>query len=257
MLVLTEKKQGVGWLYLNQPESLNSLTEELAVAVVKAVAELEADPEVRVLVFSGQGRAFCAGGNLDSLKALEQEDAAAAFVTACGKTSEALFNCRKPVIAMVNGVAAGAGFNLALACDLVFAAAGVKFIQSFSNIGLVPDCGGHYLLPRAVGSWRAKQAMFEASPITAEQGKELGFVNAIYPAEELAAATEKYAVALAQRAPLSLQNCKKLVNQSDHMTMAEMLAAEAAVQGKLVVSADCKEGLAAFKEKRQPQFKGE
>ncbi len=257
MLVLTEKKQGVGWLYLNQPDSLNSLTAELAEAVVQAVADFEADPEVRVLVFSGQGRAFCAGGNLDSLKALEQEDAAVAFVTAAGKTTEALFNCRKPVIAMVNGVAAGAGFNLALACDLVFAAAGVKFIQSFSNIGLVPDCGGHYLLPRAIGNWRAKQAMFEASPITAEQGKELGFVNAIYPAEELAAATEKYAVQLAQRAPLSLQNCKKLVNQSDNMSMAEMLAAEAAIQGKLVVSADCKEGLAAFKEKRQPQFKGE
>ena len=249
MLVLTEKKQGVGWLYLNQPNSLNSLTAELAAAVVEAVAALEADPEIRVLVFSGQGRAFCAGGNLDSLNALTNEDEAVAFVTAAGKTSEALFNCRKPVIAMVNGVAAGAGFNLALACDLVFAAEGVKFIQSFSNIGLVPDCGGHYLLPRAIGNWRAKQAMFEAAPITAEEGKELGFVNAVYPAAELAEATEKYAV--------SLQNCKKLVNQSDNMTMAEMLAAEAAIQGKLVVSADCKEGLAAFKEKRQPQFKGE
>ena len=198
MLVLTEKKQGVGWLYLNQQNSLNSLTAELAAAVVEAVAALEADPEVRVLVFSGQGRAFCAGGNLDSLNALTNEDEAVAFVTAAGKTSEALFNCRKPVIAMVNGVAAGAGFNLALACDLVFAAEGVKFIQSFSNIGLVPDCGGHYLLPRAIGNWRAKQAMFEAAPITAEEGKELGFVNAVYPAAELAEATEKYAVALAQ-----------------------------------------------------------
>ena len=90
--------------------------------MVEAVAALEADPEVRVLVFSGQGRAFCAGGNLDSLNALTNEDEAVAFVTAAGKTSEALFNCRKPVIAMVNGVAAGAGFNLALACDLFIAA---------------------------------------------------------------------------------------------------------------------------------------
>jgi len=92
MLVLTEKKQGVGWLYLNQPNSLNSLTAELAAAVVEAVAALEADPEIRVLVFSGQGRAFCAGGNLDSLNALTNEDEAVAFVTAAGKTSEALFN---------------------------------------------------------------------------------------------------------------------------------------------------------------------
>ena len=133
----------------------------------------------------------------------------------------------------------------------------MKFIQSFSNIGLVPDCGGHYFLPRAIGIWRAKQAMFEALPITAEEGKELGFVNAIYPAEELAAATEKYAVQLAQRAPLSLQNCKKLLNETGNLSLAELLEAEAAVQGKLVVSADCKEGLAAFAEKRQPNFKGE
>ena len=257
MLVLTEKRQGVGWLYLNRPDSLNSLTAELAADVVEAVAQLEADTEVRVIVFSGQGRAFCAGGDLASLKALEQEEDAVAFVQAAGKTSEALFNCRKPVIAMVNGVAAGAGFNLALACDLVFAAAGVKFIQSFSNIGLVPDCGGHYFLPRAIGIWRAKQAMFEALPITAEEGKELGFVNAIYPAEELAATTEKYAVQLAQRAPLSLQNCKKMLNETGNLSLAELLEAEAAVQGKLVVSADCKEGLAAFAEKRQPNFKGE
>lgn len=256
MMVLTEKKHGVGWIYLNQPDSLNSLTEELAQAVVDAVADMEQDPDVRVVVFTGKGRAFCAGGNLGSLKALTDEQAAVAFVTACGKTSEALYNCKKPVIAMVNGVAAGAGFNLALACDLVFAAAGTRFIQSFSNIGLMPDCGGHFFLPRAIGSWRAKQAMFEASPITAEQGLEYGFVNAIYSAEELAAETEKYAEALAQRAPLSLQNCKQLVNKSDSMNLAELLAAEAEIQGKLVVSADCKEGLAAFAEKRTANFVG-
>lgn len=256
MLVLTEKKHGVGWLTLNRPEALNSLTAELAADIVASVDALAADPEVRVLVVSGAGRAFCAGGDLSSLKALTDEKAAADFVKGCGKTSAAFYNCPKPVIAMVNGVAAGAGFNLALACDMVFAASGVKFIQSFSNIGLAPDCGGHYLLPRAVGCWRARQLMFEASPITAEQGKEAGFVNAVYPAEELADKTAEYAENLAKRAPLALAGCKRLLNEGEHYSLAEMLAAEAELQGKLVVSADCKEGLAAFAEKRPAKFQG-
>lgn len=256
-VVVIKKEQGVGWLYMNRPKALNSLTAELSEAIVEAVAELDADPEVRVIVFSGEGRAFCAGGDLGSLKALDNQAAASAFVTMAGKTSEALAGCGKPVIAMVNGVAAGAGFNLALACDIVFAAAGVKFIQSFTNIGLAPDCGGHYFLPRAIGSWRAKQAMFEAAPITAEQGKELGFVNEIYAPEELAEATAKYAAMLAKRAPLALAACKRLVNASGLMDLSGLLAAEAEAQSRLVVSADCKEGLAAFAEKRQPEFKGE
>ena len=250
MLVLTEKKHGVGWLTLNRPEALNSLTAELAADIVASVDALAADPEVRVLVVSGAGR------DLSSLKALTDEKAAADFVKGCGKTSAAFYNCPKPVIAMVNGVAAGAGFNLALACDMVFAASGVKFIQSFSNIGLAPDCGGHYLLPRAVGCWRARQLMFEASPITAEQGKEAGFVNAVYPAEELADKTAEYAENLAKRAPLALAGCKRLLNEGENYSLAEMLAAEAELQGKLVVSADCKEGLAAFAEKRPAKFQG-
>ncbi|MBQ3200107.1 MAG: enoyl-CoA hydratase/isomerase family protein [Firmicutes bacterium] len=256
MLVLTEKKNGVGWLYLNRPEALNSLTAGLVEELSAAIGQLAADDEVRVLVFSGQGRAFCAGGDLASLKALTDEQQAADFVASCGAAAQALYDCPKPVIAMVNGVAAGAGFNLALACDIVLAAEGVKFIQSFSNIGLVPDCGGHYFLPRAIGSWHAKQAMFEASPITAEQGKAYGFVNAIYPAADLAAETAKYAEMLAKRAPLSLQGCKNLLNRGGSFTLAEILAAEAELQGKLVCSADCKEGLAAFAEKRAANFRG-
>lgn len=256
MLVLTEKKNGVGWLYLNRPEALNSLTAELAEELLAAIKQLAADDEVRVLVFSGQGRAFCAGGDLASLKALTDEQQAADFVANCGAAAQALYDCPKPVIAMVNGVAAGAGFNLALACDIVLAAEGVKFIQSFSNIGLVPDCGGHYFLPRAIGSWLAKQAMFEASPITAEQGKAYGFVNAIYPAADLLAETTKYAEMLAKRAPLSLQYCKHLLNGGGNLTLAEVLEAEAKMQGKLVCSADCKEGLAAFAEKRAANFRG-
>ena len=256
MVVLTEKKGNVGWIYLNQPKSLNSITNELAAGALSAIEEMEQDADVRVIVFTGAGRAFCAGGNLQALDALDTEDAAREFVSTVGEVSQALFDCPKPVIGMINGVAAGAGFNLALACDILFAAEGVKFIQSFSNIGLAPDFGGHYFLPRAIGPWLAKKAMFDAAPITAEEGMKLGFVNAVYPAGELQAETEKYAEWLAARAPLALAACKKLINHSGEMTLAEVMEIESINQAQLLMSEDCKEGLAAFAEKRQPVFSG-
>lgn len=256
MVVLTEKKGNVGWIYLNQPKSLNSITTELAAGALAAIEEMEQDAEVRVIVFSGAGRAFCAGGNLQSLDALDTAEAAEDFVSTVGAVSQALYDCSKPVIGMINGVAAGAGFNLALACDILFAAEGVKFIQSFSNIGLAPDFGGHYFLPRAIGPWLAKKAMFDAAPITAEEGLRLGFVNAVYPAETLLAETEKYAEWLAGRAPLALAACKKLINHSGEMTLAEVMEVESINQAQLLMSEDCKEGLQAFAEKRQPVFRG-
>ena len=256
MYVLTEKANGVGWLYMNRPEALNSLTAELVADTVAAIKQMEADEAVRVIVFSGAGRAFCAGGDLGSLNDLTDEKEAVAFMANAGQISEALYKCAKPVIAMVNGAAAGAGFNLALACDMIFAVSGAKFIQSFSNIGLAPDCGGHYFLPKAIGIWRAKQAMFDALPITAEQGMEYGFVNAVFPAETLKEETAQYAEKLAKRAPLALQSIKKVLNASPNYSLDEVLQTEAQANGRLVLTADCKEGLAAFAEKRPADFKG-
>lgn len=257
MVVLTEKKGKVGWITLNRPEALNGINEELADAAVAAFAQMEADSDVNVIVFTGAGKAFCAGGDLKAIMALDSEEVAQAFVAKAGSITDAIYNCKKPVIGMINGVAAGAGFNLALACDILFTANTVKFIQSFSNVALVPDCGGHFFLPRAIGSWLAKEAMFEASPVTAIAAKEhYGFVNQIYASEELLEETTKYADYLASKAPLSLQNCKALVNKSGTMTLAEILKAEAEIQGKLVMSDDCKEGLNAFFEKRAPEFTG-
>lgn len=257
MLVLTEKQNGVGWIYMNNPASLNSLTAELVADTVAAVREMDADDEVRVIVFSGAGRAFCAGGDLGALADLADLDESVAFMANAGQISEAIYKAAKPVIAMVNGAAAGAGFNLALACDMIFAVSGAKFIQSFTNIGLAPDCGGHYFLPRAIGSHRAKQAMFEAAPITAEQGVAYGFVNAVFAAEDLKAETAKYAEMLAKRAPLALQSIKRVLNATPNSSLDEVLRKEAQANGRLALTADCKEGLAAFGEKRAPEFKGE
>ncbi|MEG2204629.1 MAG: enoyl-CoA hydratase/isomerase family protein, partial [Oscillospiraceae bacterium] len=152
--VLVQKENGIAWITLNRPQALNGLNEPLSAALVEAIAQADADGAVRVMVLGGAGRAFCAGGDLKAIAALESEDAAKRFVVAAGAIISAIAGAQKPVIAMVNGVAAGAGFNLALACDLIVAAENARFIQSFSTVGLIPDCGGSLLLTRAVGPWR-------------------------------------------------------------------------------------------------------
>lgn len=168
----------------------------------------------------------------------------------------ALFNMKTPTIAMVNGAAAGAGFNLALACDLVFASEKTKFIQSFVNVGIASDCGGHYLLEKAVGRHLAKELMFTARPVSAQEGKELGFVNRVYPLETLREETLKFAQMIASKAPLAVSASKQLLNRAEEMSLEEVLAAEKQQQGPLLLSHDCKEGIAAFREKREAVFTG-
>ena len=254
--VITEKINKVGIIKLNRPQSLNCINEKMAMDFEKAIQDLQEDEYINIIIVTGEGKAFCAGGDINAIKNLKSADETVAFVRKAGTITSNIYHCPKPVIAMVNGAAAGAGFNIALACDLIFAAQNSKFIQSFANVGLAPDCGGHYFLPRAIGIHLAKQYMFEASPITAQQGLDYGFVNKIFPPEELASATFAYAEKLSNQAPLALQKCKHLLNTSDNYTLDDILHAEAKNQGDLVMSQDCQEGLSAFLEKRQPNFKG-
>lgn len=254
--VILEKKEKVGIIKFNRPESLNCINEELADEFNTAITRLENDEAINIIVVTGMGKAFCAGGDIKAIKNLNTKEEAYDFVAKAGTISERIYHSPKPVIAMVNGAAAGAGFNVALACDLIFASHKAKFIQSFVNVGLAPDCGGHYLLPNAIGKHLAKQYMFEANPVTAEKALELGFVNYIFSPEELEKATLEYAEKLANKAPLALQQCKKLLNNSDGMTLKEVLVAETEIQSILAMTEDSKEGLTAFTEKRQPIFKG-
>ena len=154
----------------------------------------------------------------------------------------ALFRMKTPTIAMVNGAAAGAGFNLALACDMIFAAEKAKFIQSFVNVGIASDCGGHYLLEKAVGRHLAKELMFTARPVTAQEGKELGFVNRIYPGGQLMDETLAFAAEIAKKAPLALAATKQLLNRAEEMSLEEVLEAEKQQQGPLLLSHDCERG---------------
>jgi 2-(1,2-epoxy-1,2-dihydrophenyl)acetyl-CoA isomerase len=241
---------------MNRPEALNSLNTDLAQELILNLAELNENPDVNVVVLTGAGKAFCAGGDLKALKQLGSELDAVSFVRRCGEISRAITMLKKPVIGMVNGVAAGAGFNLALACDLITCAENVRFIQSFSSVGLIPDCGGHWLLPRAVGPWLAKKLIYFAEPVDARRAMELGFVCHISQPENLWTETAAMAESLALRPPLALRQSKELILNTSMLSFDEVLERESMIQGELLMGEDCAEGISAFIQKRKPDFKG-
>ncbi len=254
--IITQKPGQIGIIKLNRPQSLNGINEMMAMEFEKAIHDFTKDTDIRVIILTGAGKAFCAGGDIKVLQQLKTAEETVAFVRKAGTITANIYHCPKPIIAMVNGAAAGAGFNIAMACDLIFAAENSKFIQSFTNVGLAPDCGGHYFLPKTIGIHLAKQFMFEATPISARQGQKYGFVNKIFSPETLEQETMTYAEELCKKAPLALQHCKHLLNNSDTYTLEDILHAEAKNQGELAITEDCQEGLQAFLEKRLPHFQG-
>lgn len=254
--VLLDVADSIGTVTLNRPASLNAMNQKLVEELTAVLHAVEDNPEVRVVILTGQGKAFCAGGDLAYIESLESAIVGRQFIARVGHLVSLLMNLSKPVIAMVNGVAAGAGFNLALACDLVYSAQSARFAQSFVKVGLVPDCGGMYLLPRLIGLHKAKELMFTAELITAEQALELGLVNKVVPVNELAAATYAMANQLAHSAPVALGLMKKIINRSDTLDLESVLDYEADMQAICMQTVDHKEGVQAFKEKRHPVFTG-
>lgn len=253
--LLLERQGQTAKVILNRPESLNSLNGELAERLTSALNELGGDDSIRVIILTGAGRAFCAGGDLDFLSSLKTTRERKNFITAVGNLAQIIISLKKPVIAMVNGVAAGAGANLMLACDIILAAEGARFAQSFVKVGLIPDCGGLYLLPRAVGIHKAKELMFTADLVNAEEALRYGMVNQVYSAEQLAAETAVLAEKIAAAAPEAIAQTKLLLNKRE-LPLEALLAWEADAQALCLESEDCAEGIAAFRTKRSPVFTG-
>ena len=254
--VLLEIQGSIATITMNRPKAMNSFNQDFVDDFMAALQEVNKDKTVRVVVLTGNGKAFSAGGDLNHILGLEDTVEARDFIVEAGALVTTMMNMEKPFIAMVNGVAAGAGFNLALACDIVYCAETTRFGQSFVNVGLVPDCGGLYLLPRAVGLHKAKELMFTAELINADKALSLGVVNQVFPAEELKDATYKFAQKLAESAPVALGLMKKALNRTYDLSVENMTELEADLQTICMKTEDHQEGVQAFKEKRKPEFQG-
>ncbi|MFE2299578.1 enoyl-CoA hydratase/isomerase family protein [Streptomyces sp. NPDC059445] len=249
----------VSWITLDRPEAMNALTWDQRERVIELLAAASADPEVRAVVLTATGRGFCAGADLRGGPPAGERvpgDVARMIRQGAQRLIAAVLDCEKPVIAAVNGTAAGIGAHLAFACDLVLAAEPARFIEVFARRGLVPDGGGAYLLPRLVGPQRAKELMFFGDALSAADAERIGLVNRVVPAEELEKTARAWAERLAAGPTRALALTKQLVNASLDSDRATAFAAEAAAQEINMTTADANEGVASFVERRSPRFKG-
>ncbi|MGW5849203.1 enoyl-CoA hydratase/isomerase family protein [Streptomyces sp. NPDC055254] len=257
--VLHRTDNGVSWITLNRPEALNAVTWDQRERVIALLAEASADPAVRAVVVTATGKGFCAGADLRGAPARGERvagDVARMIRLGAQRLITSVLDCEKPVIAAVNGTAAGIGAHLALACDLVVAAETARFIEVFVRRGLVPDGGGAYLLPRLVGPQKAKELMFFGDAVPAAEAARLGLVNKVVPDGDLEAAAREWAERLAQGPTRALAMTKQLVNASLEVDRATALAAEATAQEINMTTADANEGVASFVERRTPKYRG-
>jgi 2-(1,2-epoxy-1,2-dihydrophenyl)acetyl-CoA isomerase len=243
-------------LTLNRPASLNAFTAEMHGLLLPALEAAAADPAVRVVVITGAGRGFCAGQDLaDPAMAGPEVDVGAVVERHYKPLALRVRSMPVPVVAAVNGVAAGAGANLALLCDIVVAARSASFIQAFSKIGLVPDCGGTWLLPRLVGRARALGLAMTGDKLPAEEAERIGLIWKCVDDAALADTVAALVGRLAQLPSKALVQTRRLIDQSAPADLAEALSWEAHTQGELGHAHDFQEGVAAFLAKRAPTFK--
>ncbi|TLS36912.1 enoyl-CoA hydratase/isomerase family protein [Pseudalkalibacillus caeni] len=252
---LVDVKGSVMNLTLNRPDALNAFSPEMILGLKEAIGQAKDDGNIRVVTLSGAGRSFSAGGDVKTMGKTEP----LAVYDHIGKLNElilAMRNLEKPIVAAVHGFAAGAGFNLALACDIILAAEGSKFVLSFSKVGLISDGGGLYFLPRLVGPYKAKELLFNAEPIDVQEARSLGIVNQVYPLESFKQELEDYSKKLASGPSRAYGFIKKIADQSLVSSLEEILEQERITQSSIVTTEDHQEGVNAFKEKRNPDFKG-
>lgn len=258
--LLYEVADRIATLTLNRPERLNALGDTLRADLCDAVTRAAADPDVGVLVITGAGRGFCSGGDVKAMSEREQSGvttpASERWAPIRDRIILALRDCPKPVIAAVNGAAAGAGMNLALACDMRIASAAAKFSQAFVKRGLHPDWGGTWFLPRIVGTAKACELIFTGETIDAAEALKLGIVNAVTAPEELMAETYKLARKIGAGPAVAIQLAKRAILHNQDVNLRAGLEFETFAQGICRETEDAKEGVRAFMEKRAPVFRG-
>lgn len=254
--VLYEKKGNVAHITLNRPDVFNAFNDEQSYQLQDALKQAGKDDEVRVLVLTGAGKAFCSGQDLKAIAGSKNRSLSESLYKRYNPIIRAMRDMPKPIIGRINGVAAGAGASLAMACDFIVAAEHVSLIEVFVNVGLVPDSGSSYFLPKAISPARAFEMCTMAQKVTAQQALEWGLINRVVSAdlldEEVAKAAEYYA-----NAPtLAIGMIKKMLNKATHSDLETMLQYEAYCQEIAGRSEDYREGVTAFNEKRKPEFKG-
>lgn len=247
---------GVATLTLNRPDVFNSINKPLALAFQARLRECQAEASVRAVLLTGTGRAFCAGQDLAEITGPNSPEVAEIVEQHYNPIIELIRALDKPVVAAVNGVAAGAGANIALACDVVVARQSASFIQAFSKIGLVPDSGGTYFLPRLVGMQRASALMLTGDKVSAAEAQQMGMIYKVFADEEFDQEVAALVRKLAALPTKGLAYTKQLLNHSFGNDLAQQLRAEGDYQLRAGQTADYREGVAAFLEKRQPTFTG-
>jgi len=252
-------ENGVCLIHLNRPKQLNSFNPEMHIALMGALKVAERNDQVRAIVITGTGRAFCAGQDLNDRNVsvdMKMPDLGESIEKFYNPLINKLVEINKPIIAAVNGVAAGAGANIALACDIVIASKSASFIQAFCKIGLVPDSGGTWILPRLIGPARAKALMLLGNKLPAQQAKEWGMIWECVEDDQLMTVAMTQAKHLATQPTIGLGYIKRALNSSSENTLSEQLVLELGLQRLAGRTDDYREGITAFFDKRQPLFEG-
>ena len=258
-VILEAKHDGIATLVMNRPDKLNALNSALSTALNEALTRLADDHTVRVVVLTGAGRAFCAGGDLGAIGKGRERNEIGQLEPILRSGMQAVLKMRtmpQPVVAAVNGAAAGAGMNLALAADIRVAAEEATFGQNFSRVGLFPDYGGIYFLPQLVGPSKAAEMFYTGDMIDAQTALRLGLVSRVVPASQLEAAVKDLAQRIGHGPPIAIRAVKQALFGAEREQLEKALELEVQQQIKCFHSEDCGEGVRAFFEKRKPKFQG-
>ena len=252
-----EKSNGIAKVSFNQPKTMNCLVQQCIDELGAITKEIAADPEIKAVILTGEGKAFCAGGDLNRFMDGFDKISGVYYVDAIHEWVRNWVNLKVPTIAAVNGAAVGAGLSIALLCDIIIASENALFGSAFINMGLIPDLGAAYFMQRAVGVHKAMELMLTGRNVKADEAVSIGLANYKVSAEELMSEAEKLAARFINAPSYAVANTKRLIHYAMDMDFDRFLETESFLQGSCFVTEDSKEAVTAFLEKRKPVFKGE